>query len=77
MTITEASPYERESASRGHYSRSKLAADRAAHGAARSGAPVVVLRPRLRIGPGQVKHRAAHRLQLLQRFAIDGFIRRK
>jgi len=53
VTITEDSPYESESESRGHYSRSKLAADRLALGAARRGAPVVVLRPGLLYGPGK------------------------
>ena len=45
VTITEDSPYESESSARGHYSRSKLAADRLALSEAQRGAPVVVLRP--------------------------------
>jgi nucleoside-diphosphate-sugar epimerase len=53
VTITEESPYESEAESRGHYSRSKLAADRAALDAAARGAPVVVLRPGLLYGPGK------------------------
>jgi len=53
VTITEDSPYESESEARGWYSRSKLAADRAALDAARNGAPVVVLRPGLIYGPGK------------------------
>jgi nucleoside-diphosphate-sugar epimerase len=51
--ITSESPYERESRARGHYSRSKLAADRLALWEARHGAPVVVLRPGLLFGPGR------------------------
>lgn len=53
VIITEESAYESESDSRGHYSRSKLAADRLALHAARGGAPVVVLRPGLLYGPGK------------------------
>lgn len=53
VTITEDSAYESEGESRGHYSRSKLAADRVALDAARRGAPVVVLRPGLLYGPGK------------------------
>lgn len=53
VTITEDSPYESESDSRGHYSRSKLAADRLALAEAGRGAPVVVLRPGLLYGPGK------------------------
>ncbi len=53
VTITEESPYESESDSRGHYSRSKLAADRIALAEAGRGAPVVVLRPGLLYGPGK------------------------
>lgn len=53
VTITEDSAYESEGESRGHYSRSKLAADRVALDAARHGAPVVVLRPGLLYGPGK------------------------
>jgi len=53
VTITEESPYESESDARGHYSRSKLAADRLALAEARRGAPVVVLRPGLLYGPGK------------------------
>jgi len=53
VTITEDSPYESESDSRGHYSRSKLAADRIALAEAERGAPVVVLRPGLLYGPGK------------------------
>jgi 2-alkyl-3-oxoalkanoate reductase len=53
VTITEDSPYESESNARGHYSRSKLAADRLALREAGRGAPVVVLRPGLLYGPGK------------------------
>jgi len=53
VTITEDSPYESEANARGHYSRSKLAADRLALAEARAGAPVVVLRPGLLYGPGK------------------------
>lgn len=53
VTITEDAPYESEAEARGSYSRSKLAADRAALAAARRGAPVVVLRPGLLYGPGK------------------------
>jgi nucleoside-diphosphate-sugar epimerase len=53
VVITEDSPYESESDARGHYSRSKLAADRIAFGAAQRGTPVVVLRPGLLYGPGK------------------------
>ena len=53
VTITEDSPYESEANARGHYSRSKLAADRLALWEAAHGAPVVVLRPGLLYGPGR------------------------
>ena len=53
VTITEEAPYESEADARGGYSRSKLAADRAALDAARRGAPVVMLRPGLLYGPGK------------------------
>jgi nucleoside-diphosphate-sugar epimerase len=53
VTITEDSPYESEANARGHYSRSKLAADRLALWEAGRGAPVVVLRPGLLYGPGK------------------------
>jgi nucleoside-diphosphate-sugar epimerase len=53
VTITENSPYESESSARGHYSRSKLAADRLALSEAARGAPVVVLRPGLLYGPSK------------------------
>ena len=53
VTITEESPYESETNARGHYSRSKLAADRLALWEAAHGAPVVVLRPGLLYGPGK------------------------
>jgi nucleoside-diphosphate-sugar epimerase len=53
VTITEDSPYESESNARGHYSRSKLAADRLALWEAQHGAPVVVLRPGLLYGAGK------------------------
>ncbi|HVM98085.1 MAG TPA: NAD-dependent epimerase/dehydratase family protein, partial [Candidatus Acidoferrales bacterium] len=53
VTITEDSAYERETNARGHYSRSKLAADRLALWEAAHGAPVVVLRPGLLYGPGK------------------------
>ncbi len=53
VTITEESAYESEANARGHYSRSKLAADRLALWEAAHGAPVVVLRPGLLYGPGK------------------------
>jgi nucleoside-diphosphate-sugar epimerase len=53
VTIHESSAYESETQSRGGYSRSKLAADRAALYEAAQGAPVVVLRPGLLYGPGK------------------------
>jgi len=53
VTVTEETPYESEAEARGHYSRSKLAADRAALHSARQGAPVVVLRPGVLYGPGK------------------------
>jgi nucleoside-diphosphate-sugar epimerase len=53
VIITEESPYESEANARGHYSRSKLAADRLALWEAAHGAPVVVLRPGLLYGPGK------------------------
>lgn len=53
VTIIEESPYESEGDARGNYSRSKLAADRVALGAAAGAAPVVVLRPGLLYGPGK------------------------
>ena len=53
ITISEESPYESESNARGHYSRSKLAADRLALWEAAHGTPVVVLRPGLLYGPGK------------------------
>lgn len=53
VTITEDSPYENEGNARGHYSRSKLAADRLALAEASAGAPLVVLRPGLLYGPGK------------------------
>ncbi len=52
-TVTETGPYESESKARGHYSRSKLAADRAILWEARRGAPALVLRPGLLWGPGR------------------------
>lgn len=67
VTITEDSAYESESDSRGHYSRSKLAADRLALHEARRGAPVVVLRPGLLYGPGRKPPLAR------QSFALNGF----
>src|SRR5262249_14563899 len=67
VTITEDSPYESESDARGHYSRSKLAADRLALFEARLGAPVVVLRPGLLYGPGRRPPAAR------QSFDVKGF----
>lgn len=49
--ITGSSPYEKETRARGHYSRSKLAADRLVLWEASRGAPAVVLRPGLLFGP--------------------------
>ncbi|MCK6555421.1 NAD-dependent epimerase/dehydratase family protein [Candidatus Binatia bacterium] len=67
VTITEDSPYESEANARGHYSRSKLAADRLALTEARAGAPVVVLRPGLLYGPGKRPPLAR------QSFAVKGW----
>jgi len=53
VRITEDSCYESEGESRGHYSRSKLAADRVVMDAARRGVAVVNLRPGLLYGPGK------------------------
>jgi nucleoside-diphosphate-sugar epimerase len=53
VVITEDSPYESETAARGAYSRSKLAADRVAIDAAERGLPIVILRPGLLYGPGR------------------------
>lgn len=53
IEVRDDSPYEREADSRGHYSRSKLAADRLARSEAEQGAPVVILRPGLLYGPGK------------------------
>jgi nucleoside-diphosphate-sugar epimerase len=53
VTVNEDSAYESEANGRGHYSRSKLAADRLALWEARRGAPVIVLRPGLLYGPGR------------------------
>lgn len=51
--VSDTSAYESEAEARGHYSRSKLAADRLALWQARQGAPVIVLRPGLLWGPGR------------------------
>jgi len=67
VTITEDSAYESEANARGHYSRSKLAADRLALAAARAGARVVVLRPGLLYGPGKRPPLAR------QSFAVKGW----
>src|SRR5262249_46596844 len=53
VTITEGSAHQRETESRGHYSRSKVAADRAPPYAPRRVAPVTGLRPGLLYGPGK------------------------
>ncbi len=45
VTITEESDYDHEPLLRGHYTRSKIHADRLACAAARAGKPVVVVRP--------------------------------
>ncbi len=45
VTITENSDYDHQPTLRGHYTRSKIHADRIACEAARSGKPVVVVRP--------------------------------
>jgi len=52
-TITEDSPYESGAEERGLYSRSKLAADRAAMEAAAAGAAVTVIRPGVLYGSGR------------------------
>ncbi|MCX8072593.1 MAG: NAD-dependent epimerase/dehydratase family protein [Candidatus Binatia bacterium] len=52
-TVTETSPYESEANARGHYSRSKLAADRLVLWEAKRGLPAMVLRPGLLWGPGR------------------------
>jgi 2-alkyl-3-oxoalkanoate reductase len=52
-SITEDSPYDEAGDERGHYARSKLAADRVALQAAAGGAPVTVVRPGLLYGPGR------------------------
>lgn len=51
--IADSSPYEKETRARGHYSRSKLAADRLVLWEASQGAQAVVLRPGLLFGPGK------------------------
>ena len=45
VTITEETEYDREPLLRGNYTRSKIDADRVAIAAARSGKPVVIVRP--------------------------------
>ncbi len=45
VTITEESDYDHQPMLRGHYTRSKIDADRIACAAARTGGPVVVVRP--------------------------------
>jgi nucleoside-diphosphate-sugar epimerase len=45
ITITEDSPYDTRPMHRGHYTRSKIGADRIACAAARAGMPVVIVRP--------------------------------
>ncbi len=53
FVVTEETPYDEEVEERGFYARSKLEADRLAMEAARSGAPVTVIRPGLLYGPGR------------------------
>ncbi len=52
--VTEDGPFDDTSEDRGFYARSKLAADRIAQEAIGRGAPVVIVRPCLLYGPGQV-----------------------
>lgn len=51
--VSEEGAYDDTADERGCYARSKLAADRAASAAARSGAPVTIVRPGLLYGPGR------------------------
>ncbi len=51
--VTEDSGFEPAGGDRGHYARSKLAADQVASEAARTGAPVAIVRPGLLYGPGK------------------------
>jgi nucleoside-diphosphate-sugar epimerase len=44
-TVTEESDYDHRPMMRGHYTRSKIDADRIAHAAARTGDPIVIVRP--------------------------------
>lgn len=53
ITIEEDSPYDARPLLRGHYTRSKIHADRVATAAARRGAPVTVIRPGILYGPGK------------------------
>jgi len=51
VTVTESTDYDHNPRLRGHYTRSKIDADRIACAAARSGKPVVVVRPGRIYGP--------------------------
>jgi nucleoside-diphosphate-sugar epimerase len=51
ITVTEQTPYDQNPRLRGHYTRSKIDADRIACAAARAGKPVVVVRPGRIYGP--------------------------
>jgi len=51
ITVTEGTDYDHNPRLRGHYTRSKIDADRIACAAARSGKPVVVVRPGRIYGP--------------------------
>ncbi|MBC8293346.1 MAG: NAD-dependent epimerase/dehydratase family protein [Proteobacteria bacterium] len=53
IEVDEEQAYDRKPLLRGHYTRSKIHADRAAMAALKSGAPVVVVRPGVLYGPGR------------------------
>ncbi|MFQ5477327.1 MAG: NAD-dependent epimerase/dehydratase family protein [Candidatus Binatia bacterium] len=53
LTIKPDSNYDEKPFLRGHYTRSKLHADRVACAAARNGKPVVIVRPGVLYGPGR------------------------
>jgi len=53
IEVTEEQAYDRNPLLRGHYTRSKIHADRAALAAMKAGAPVVVVRPGVLYGPGR------------------------
>jgi len=53
IEVDEDQAYDHKPLLRGHYTRSKIHADRAAMAALKSGAPVVVVRPGVLYGPGR------------------------